>query len=83
MTPLWIVTCTLRKPIPGGETRNVFQGYRVCATKDEAVGSVLAAAMEAKPGFDIEQFIAMEIPPGALRNALGLLEPDQAEQQPA
>ncbi len=61
-THLFILTASIFKDIPGGNTRTVILGYRRLASEDEAKGSFLTHVQTTKPDYVIEQLLCLEVP---------------------
>ena len=67
MTALYIYAAAMSKYNPTTLTRTLVQGYRIADSEDAARGSALAAAMEFKPGFSVDDLLVMLIPTEAMQ----------------
>lgn len=55
-------------------THSAVLSYRVAVSRDEAVGSIIAAAMAQKPGFAVSEVLCMEVPDDVIQTAAGNVE---------
>ena len=74
-TPLWLLLARVSKHEATSVTTSALQGWRISRTKNEAIGSFTQVVLTEKPGFGIDEILCFELPPEAMRSALGLSAP--------
>ncbi len=72
---VWTVAVAMIKHERGDTIRTITQSWRHGGTEEEALGSAIQHAMQAKPGFAVEQFLV-----GKIKLAASPPQPDLAER---